>query len=159
MTRTNMWSDKWVRGSHGLSGRRARRKKLRCPKGKKAARRAVNQKSGPNGPLDFQFIIFFLKHIHETSSIKVSGTHRTHGDELVTVVHHRNQEVEEDDDVDQGKASKHDQAPEPEYRGYIFIVVLLRFLLQFIFAFCVISTNMLVYQIGQSSRLQFLAPF
>ena len=44
----------------------------------------------------------------------VSVTHRTHGDELVTVVHHRDQKIEQDDDVDQREASKHDQAPEPE---------------------------------------------
>ena len=44
----------------------------------------------------------------------VSVTHRTHGDELVTVVHHRDQKIEQDDDVDQREASKHDQPPEPE---------------------------------------------
>ena len=45
MTRTNMWSDASVRGSHGLSAGRAQRKKLRCPKGKKPAR-----SRGPTGP-------------------------------------------------------------------------------------------------------------
>ena len=48
----------------------------------------------------------------------VSVTHRTHGDELVTVVHHRDQKIEQDDDVDQREASKHDQAPEPEGNGF-----------------------------------------
>ena len=43
----------------------------------------------------------------------VSGTHRTHGDELVAVVHHRDQQVEQDDDVDQREAPEHDQTPEP----------------------------------------------
>ena len=43
----------------------------------------------------------------------VSGTHRTHGDELVAVVHHRDQQVQQDDDVDQREAPEHDQTPEP----------------------------------------------
>ena len=49
----------------------------------------------------------------------VSGTHRTHGDELIAVVHHRDQEVEQHDDVDQREAAKHDQPPEPEYNDII----------------------------------------
>ena len=47
----------------------------------------------------------------------VSGTHRTHGDELVAVVHHRNQQVQQDDDVDQREAPEHDQPPEPGQEG------------------------------------------
>ena len=47
----------------------------------------------------------------------VSGTHRTHGDELVAVVHHRDQQVQQDDDVDQREASEHDQTPEPGQEG------------------------------------------
>ena len=33
------------------------------------------------------------------------------------MVHHRDQQVEQHDDVDQGEASKHYQPPEPEYRA------------------------------------------
>ena len=47
----------------------------------------------------------------------VSGTHRTHGDELVAVVHHRDQQVQQDDDVDQREAPEHDQTPEPGQEG------------------------------------------
>ena len=47
----------------------------------------------------------------------VSGTHRTHGDELVAVVHHRDQQVQQDDDVDQREAPEHDQPPEPGQEG------------------------------------------
>ena len=54
----------------------------------------------------------------------VSGTHRTHGDELVAVVHHRDQEVEQHDDVDQREASKHDQPPEPKYCSMIMIFMM-----------------------------------
>ena len=40
-------------------------------------------------------------------------THRADGDELVAVVHHGDQEVEQHDDVDDGEAPEHDEAPEP----------------------------------------------
>ena len=70
---------------------------------------------GPFGvPKSISYFSNLSKNIHDTSSI-VSGTHRTHGDELITVVHHRDQQVEQHDDVDQGEASKHYQPPEPEF--------------------------------------------
>ena len=53
MPRTNMWSDASMRGSQ-------RKDKVKMPEGQKAARRADNQKSGPNGSLDFQFEISYL---------------------------------------------------------------------------------------------------
>ena len=40
-------------------------------------------------------------------------THRADWDELVGVVHHGDEEVEQDDDVDDGEGAEHDQAPEP----------------------------------------------
>ena len=64
--RTNMWSDASVCGSHGLSARRAQRTKLRCPNGKKTARRATNYKLGPKGPLDFSMIYILLRMILDT---------------------------------------------------------------------------------------------
>ena len=71
--------------------------------------------------IKFIFVHICLRtHFDDRSSI-VSGTHRTHGDELVTVVHHRDQQVQQHDDVDQGEASEHDQPPEPEYWGYILL--------------------------------------
>ena len=57
----------------------------------------------------------------------VSVTHRTHGDELVTVVHHRDQKIEQDDDVDQREASKHDQPPEPEQVLLLFFTLIFGF--------------------------------
>ena len=40
-------------------------------------------------------------------------THRADWDELVGVVHHGDEQVEQDDDVDDGERAEHDQAPEP----------------------------------------------
>ena len=40
-------------------------------------------------------------------------THRANWDELVGVVHHGDEEVEQDDDVDDGEGAEHDEAPEP----------------------------------------------
>ena len=40
-------------------------------------------------------------------------TYRADGDELVAVVHHGDQEVEQHDDVDDGEAPEHDETPEP----------------------------------------------
>ena len=40
-------------------------------------------------------------------------TYRTYGDELITMIHHGNQQVEQHNDVDQREASEHDEAPEP----------------------------------------------
>ena len=45
--------------------------------------------------------------------LNVLLTHRADRDELVRMIHHRDQEIEKHDDVDDGEASKHDQAPEP----------------------------------------------
>ena len=45
---------------------------------------------------------------------RARDTYRTYGDELVGVVHHGDQQVQQHDDVDQGEASEHDQPPEPE---------------------------------------------
>ena len=39
-------------------------------------------------------------------------TYRTYGDELITMIHHGNQQVEQHNDVDQREASEHDEAPE-----------------------------------------------
>ena len=41
------------------------------------------------------------------------STHRANWDELVGVVHHGDEEVEQDDDVDDGEGAEHDEAPEP----------------------------------------------
>ena len=43
----------------------------------------------------------------------MSDTYRTYGDQLIGVVHHGNQEIEKDDDVDQREAAEHDESPEP----------------------------------------------
>ena len=40
-------------------------------------------------------------------------TYRTYGDELIGMIHHRYQQVEQHDDVDQGEAPEHDETPEP----------------------------------------------
>ena len=40
------------------------------------------------------------------------------------MVHHRDQEVEQHDDVDQREASKHDQPPEPKYCSMIMIFMM-----------------------------------
>ena len=39
-------------------------------------------------------------------------THRADRDELVGMVHHRDEKVEQDDDVDYGKCAEHYEAPE-----------------------------------------------
>ena len=39
-------------------------------------------------------------------------SHRADGDELVGVVHHGDEQVEQDDDVDHGEAAEHDEGPE-----------------------------------------------
>lgn len=41
------------------------------------------------------------------------STHRTDRDELVRMIHHGDQEIEKHDDVNDGEATKHNQAPEP----------------------------------------------
>ena len=41
------------------------------------------------------------------------STHRANWDQLVGVVHHGDEEVEQDDDVDDGEGAEHDEAPEP----------------------------------------------
>ena len=43
----------------------------------------------------------------------MKDTHRADWDKLVRVIHHRNQQVEKDYDVDDGEGSKHDESPEP----------------------------------------------
>ena len=40
-------------------------------------------------------------------------THRADADELVAVVHHGDEKVEQHDDVDHGEAAEHDEGPEP----------------------------------------------
>ena len=45
--------------------------------------------------------------------LPVITTHRADRDELVGVIHHGNQEIEEHDDVDHGEAPEHDEPPEP----------------------------------------------
>ena len=40
-------------------------------------------------------------------------TYRTYGDELVGVVHHGDEQVEQDDDVNDGEDTEHQEAPEP----------------------------------------------
>ena len=47
------------------------------------------------------------------SLLVLVDTYRTYGDELVTMIHHGNQQVEQHDDVDQGEAPEHYEAPEP----------------------------------------------
>ena len=39
-------------------------------------------------------------------------SHRTDWDELIRVIHHCNEKVEKNNDVDDRKASKHDKSPE-----------------------------------------------
>ena len=40
-------------------------------------------------------------------------SHRANTDQLIGVIHHGDEEIEKDDDVDNREASKHDQTPEP----------------------------------------------
>ena len=40
-------------------------------------------------------------------------TYRTYGDELIRMVHHGDEEIEQDNDVNQRKATEHDETPEP----------------------------------------------
>lgn len=44
---------------------------------------------------------------------KFFQTYRTYGNELIGVVHHGDEEVQEDDNVDDRVSSKHQHAPEP----------------------------------------------
>ena len=48
-----------------------------------------------------------------SSSDTIFCTHRADRDELVGMIHHCDQEIEKHDDVDDGEAAEHDQAPEP----------------------------------------------
>ena len=43
----------------------------------------------------------------------LSWSYRADTDQLIGVVHHGNQEIEKDDNVDDGKAAEHDETPEP----------------------------------------------
>ena len=52
------------------------------------------------------------RYLHRSSD-RIFSTHRTDRDELVRMIHHGDQEIEKHDDVDDGEAPKHDQAPEP----------------------------------------------
>ena len=45
--------------------------------------------------------------------LETGGTHRADADELVAVVHHGDQQVQQHDDVDDGEGAEHDEAPEP----------------------------------------------
>ncbi len=51
--------------------------------------------------------------IHTHFYLVLVDTYRTYGDELITMIHHGNQQVEQHDDVDQWEAPEHDEAPEP----------------------------------------------
>lgn len=48
-----------------------------------------------------------------SSTDTIFSTHRADRDELVGMIHHCDQEIEKHDDVDDGEAAEHDQAPEP----------------------------------------------
>ena len=58
-------------------------------------------------------ISIFYENCDLIHSLVLVDTYRTYGDELVTMIHHGNQQVEQHDDVDQGEAPEHDEAPEP----------------------------------------------
>ena len=45
--------------------------------------------------------------------LRSCSTHRANWDELVGVVHHGDEQIEQDNDVDDGEGAKHDEAPEP----------------------------------------------
>ena len=45
---------------------------------------------------------------------KVSDTYRTYGNQLIGMVHHRDQQVQQHDNVDQGETTEHDQTPKPD---------------------------------------------
>ena len=40
-------------------------------------------------------------------------SHRANTDQLIGVIHHSDQEIEKDDDIDQREAAEHDETPEP----------------------------------------------
>ncbi len=44
-------------------------------------------------------------------------TYRTYGDELVGMIHHGDQQVQQHDDVDDGEHAEHEEAPEPDNHG------------------------------------------
>ena len=44
--------------------------------------------------------------------LKAIKSHRADRDELIGMVHHGNEKVEQDNDVDHRKTSKHDKSPE-----------------------------------------------
>ena len=63
----------------------------------------------------------FISDSHEKSTDCVEDTdeeyseeksHRTNRNQLVGVVHHGDEEIEENDDVDDWEASKHNESPE-----------------------------------------------
>ena len=45
--------------------------------------------------------------------VNVQITYRADRDELVGVIHHGDEKIEQDDDVDDREASEHDETPEP----------------------------------------------
>ena len=44
---------------------------------------------------------------------KLVDTYRTYGDELIGMIHHCNEKIEQDNDVNEGETTEHDQTPEP----------------------------------------------
>lgn len=43
----------------------------------------------------------------------VYDTNRTDWDELIGMIHHGNEEIEKNNDVDDGETAKHDKTPKP----------------------------------------------
>lgn len=45
-------------------------------------------------------------------SVKKAKNHRTHGNQLIRVIHHRNQQIQQDDYINDGVCAEHQHSPE-----------------------------------------------
>ena len=53
-----------------------------------------------------------MKNIEENSTNKAWITYRTHRDELIGMIHHSDKQIEQNDNVDDGERSEHEESGE-----------------------------------------------
>ncbi len=58
-----------------------------------------------------------VESVSKVVNMEKGDTYRTYGDELVGMIHHGDQEVQQHDDVDDGEHPEHEEAPEPDNHG------------------------------------------
>ena len=61
--------------------------------------------------------------LYERCDHRARDTYRTYGDELVGVVHHGDQQVQQHDDVDDRKCTEHQQAPKPGIESMVLMLM------------------------------------